>query len=147
MSRSAMTRETRLPKKLDDVAEGDHGKEGDGRRDADHGRGDKEGLVCLGRHEVFLKKGLDPVGNRLEEPERPHPRGAVPHLDAPEDLAFGQREIGHRAHEDAKDHHDLGAILYEEVDQFHPNSLYLLDPGRYPRVGGGQGKGIELRPQ
>ena len=79
-----------------------HDREGDERGDEDQRRSqDVDRLVDEGRDDGLLEEKLDPVGQRLQEAERPDPIGAPPILDPGRDAPFNPGHVG-----DGRQHHE-----------------------------------------
>ena len=77
-----------VPRDVDGVPEGHHGQ---GQERGDHGergRDDEDDAVGAGRDDVLLEEELDPVGDRLEEPEGTHPLRADPILHVADHLSL-----------------------------------------------------------
>ena len=83
----------------------------------------KSGLSALAGIDVFLRKGLDAVRNRLQQTERPYPVRAEPDLEAAEHLSFRKGQVGDEAHEHRDHQKVLDDGLYEKEEYIHHLTL------------------------
>ena len=96
----------------------DDAKGEDGRAGNQDRREEVHDLVGPRRHDVLLDQHLDPVGHRLEEPERTDPIWPVAVLDAGENFSLKQRhesEEGEKDNEQRDDVEQAGGNLPNPV--------------------------------
>ena len=99
----------------DPVAERNHRDRGQGENHRDHRRRNVQRLIDVRRRQIFFEKKFDSVGQRLQQPERPHPRGSPAVLHVAHDLALQPNRIGHRRQQHEKCQHSLDYGNDDEV--------------------------------
>ena len=112
------------------IAEGDHGP-GDQRHNKGHaGRGDENNAVGTGWYDRFLDEQLQPVGDRLQQPEWADDVGPATKVHGTDDLALDIGQIGHRQKHRRDDDDDLDDDPGRRPDVSVPQ----LGPKLQPRI-------------
>ena len=88
---------------VDPVAKRDHRNGGNGKHHRDDRRRDIERLVDMRLRQVFFEDKLDAVGKRLQQAERPDPRGPPAILDVRRHLALQPDAVRHRRQQNKDD--------------------------------------------
>ena len=84
------------------------------KREGQHRRGEEDAAIGAARDHRLLDEQLQPVGDRLQQPERADDVGALAQLRRGQDLALGIGQIGDRhqqRHDDRERLADVGSRL------------------------------------
>src|SRR5215470_9715923 len=109
---------------MDPIAERNHRDRGDRENHRQHGGGNVEGLVNVGRSQVFLEQELDPIGGGLQQPEWADSGRTPAVLHVPDHFALEPHRVSHRRKQHEQDDGDLDDRNNNEESDAHA----LADP-------------------